>query len=540
MKLARLFPALLACAILRPCGPVWAAEPTEGPAIALEETDKPAPDKKPPAADQKPAAGDKKAASADKPAPPPPDVRNSVVKIFANQSAPNMFMPWKITTPTEATGSGVIIEGGRILTNAHVVNYSQQIYVQPNESSERLDASIEFISADCDLAVLKLDEPEAIADRRALKLAERLPLLQTKINVLGYPTGGDTLSVTEGVVSRIEYVGYYQNTAALRIQVDAAVNPGNSGGPGIIDEQITGIVFSKFAEGESIGYLIPAEVIRHFLDDWADGKYDGFPKLLVRATTLENPDMRSYLKLERSTTGALLYGVDRPDLADKLKDWDIITAIDGVAVDNLCMVSIGDGLRVQMGYLISKKTPGAMVKLDLVRAGEKKQIEVPTVAQGNQMIQAMPGKRPTYFIYGGLAFAPVTTEMATQAGSYWAHLGIAGSLLTQSIRKQRSEPTDEVVVLCSPIIPHRLTKGYDISPLSVLTHVNDQPVKNLRQMIGLIKANKQPFIIFRFEDDYEEKVVLDPKRVAQFTPEILSNNNIPSVRSEDLKDVWPE
>ncbi|MBI4581206.1 MAG: trypsin-like peptidase domain-containing protein [Planctomycetes bacterium] len=466
------------------------------------------------------------------------EVQKSVVKVFASQSPPNMFMPWKITTPNEVTGSGVILEGGRILTNAHVVNWAQQIYVQPYESSDKLDAEIEWLSPDCDLATLKLDDPADIQDLEPVPLSDKLPELKAKINVLGYPTGGDTLSVTEGVVSRVEYSPYYYDTSALRIQVDAAVNPGNSGGPGIIDGQIAGIVFSKFPEGENIGYLIPAEVVRHFLDDWKDGKYDGFPRLRVRAATLENPDMRAYLQLDRATTGSLIFGIDRPDLKDVLKVDDVVLEVDGVAVDNLGMVPIASGHRVHMGYLITRKPAGSKVQLKIFRKGEKLDLDVATVTTSDSFIQPMTGKRPTYFIFGGLVFAPVTTEMVQAAGGgWWAYIAARGGLLSQYMRKNRENKDDEVVVACSPIIPHKLTKGYGVTPMSVLTHVNDQPVRNLRQMIKLIQDCKDEFIILRFENDWEEKIVLSPKRVAEHMPEILANNNIPAAWSDDLKDI---
>ncbi|NLX14055.1 MAG: trypsin-like serine protease [Phycisphaerales bacterium] len=469
------------------------------------------------------------------------DVKPSVVKIFASKSPPNMFQPWQITPPSEVTGSGVIIEGGRILTNAHVVAYAQQIYVQPNESSEKLHAEIEFIAEDCDLATLRLEDPEAIADRQPVPLADALPKIKDKINVLGFPTGGDSLSITEGVVSRIEYGAYYYETAALRIQVDAAINPGNSGGPGIVDGKITGIVFSKLSEAENIGYLIPAEVIRHFLDDWtSNGRYDGFPKIDAAGATLENPALRDFLKLTREQTGVVIHRVNRPEIADLLKPWDVVTACDGVNVDNLGMVSIADGVRVDWPYLIARKSPGSTIKLDLIRDGQSLTVELPTITNRNTLVQRMTGKRPTYFIYGGLVFSPVTTELVQSAARYFAILGLRGSLLARKIRDYRTDTDDEMVALVSPILPHRLTKGYGVSPLSVVTHVNDEPVKNLRHMIQLVKdTSDKPFIIFRFENDYEEKIVLEPEQVARLTPEIMLNNNIPSACSEDMKDLCP-
>jgi S1-C subfamily serine protease len=469
------------------------------------------------------------------------DIKKSVVKIFSSQSPPNMFRPWEITPPSDATGSGVLIEGNRILTNAHVVNYAQQIYVQPHESSDKLDATIEFIAPECDLATLTIDEPEEIEDLKPVPLADKLPPLKTKINVLGYPTGGDTLSVTEGVVSRIEYAAYSYTSRALRIQVDAAINPGNSGGPGIVDQKIVGIVFSKFSTAENIGYLIPTQVIRQFLQDCtADQKYDGFPKIGAIGATLENPDIRKYLKMTKETTGVVIHKITRPDEHKLLKPWDVVMACDGVDIDNLGMVPIEHDIRVHWAHLISSKKPGSPVKLTLWRKAKKIDVEVPTMTKMDKIIQKMTQDRPTYFIYGGLVFSPVTNEMIMNAGSSsFAYLGFAGRLLPRYINEFREKPNDELVTVCCRILPHKLTKGYGITPLSIVTHINNQPVKNLRQMIELVKEIKNEYIVFRFEQDYEEKIVLDPKRVARYQQEILRNNNIPSPCSDNLKDIWP-
>ena len=62
-------------------------------------------------------------------------VRESVVKIFATMRAPDPFHPWQKQSPRDGSGTGVVIEGKRILTNAHVVSYASQIFVESSESS---------------------------------------------------------------------------------------------------------------------------------------------------------------------------------------------------------------------------------------------------------------------------------------------------------------------------------------------------------------------------------------------------------------------
>ncbi|MDH3444345.1 MAG: serine protease, partial [Deltaproteobacteria bacterium] len=73
-------------------------------------------------------------------------IRDLVVKIHAVHHTPDLMRPWTKNSPQQVKGSGVVIEGKRILTNAHVVRYSNQIYVQPNQSAHRIPAKVEAIS----------------------------------------------------------------------------------------------------------------------------------------------------------------------------------------------------------------------------------------------------------------------------------------------------------------------------------------------------------------------------------------------------------
>ena len=85
-------------------------------------------------------------------------IRDLVVKIHATQHAPDLLRPWTKNSPQQVKGSGVVIDGKRILTNAHVVKYASQIYVQPNQSASHIPARVEALTPGMDLAVLKLDD----------------------------------------------------------------------------------------------------------------------------------------------------------------------------------------------------------------------------------------------------------------------------------------------------------------------------------------------------------------------------------------------
>src|SRR5713226_5274627 len=222
-------------------------------------------------------------------------IRDLVVKIHAVHHTPDLLRPWTKNTPQQVKGSGVVIDDNRILTNAHVVRYASQIYVQPNQSAELIPARVEAMTPSMDLAVLKLDDESFFNKRGTLSFAEELPRVKDSVNVYGYPTGGAELSLTQGIVSRIEYTDYYYQASGLRIQVDAALNFGNSGGPAVSSGKLVGLVFSLIQNAQNIGYLIPVEEIRLFLADIADGVYDGKRQMYDLVQTVENDALRQRL-----------------------------------------------------------------------------------------------------------------------------------------------------------------------------------------------------------------------------------------------------
>merc|ERR1712226_1365540 len=128
-----------------------------------------------------------------------------------------------------------------------------------------------------------------------------LPMLQDEVEVLGYPTGGDSLSVTKGVVSRIELQEYTQATSfLLAMQIDAAINSGNSGGPVVNeDRKIVGVAFQGLEGAENIGYVVPVTVLQHFLEDiQRHGRYTGFCTFGISYYMLENESFRRSLGMK--------------------------------------------------------------------------------------------------------------------------------------------------------------------------------------------------------------------------------------------------
>ncbi|CAK9023093.1 Putative protease Do-like 3 [Durusdinium trenchii] len=125
-----------------------------------------------------------------------------------------------------------------VLTAAHVVADARDIRVQllacPGASPEKFFARVVAVAHDCDLALLEVRDPRCFEGATPMELLKPQEMLemQSRVQVMGFPIGGDYLSITEGVLSRIEVVDYsHSRRSCLALTVDAAINAGNSGGP---------------------------------------------------------------------------------------------------------------------------------------------------------------------------------------------------------------------------------------------------------------------------------------------------------------------
>ena len=471
-------------------------------------------------------------------------VENSVVKIFATVRYPDPYEPWTKSSPEEVTGSGVVIEGKRILTNAHVVNYASQVQIQANQAGDKISATVEFMAPGIDLAVLKLDDEKFFDTHPALVRAKKLPGIKDSVLTYGYPEGGTTLSITKGIVSRVEFTPYNFPVSGLRIQIDAAINPGNSGGPAVVGDKMIGLTFSRLNEADNIGYIIPSEEIDLFLQDLTDGHYDGKPAMHDTLQTLENPALRAFLKLASSVHGMVVHKPFQKDAAYPLKEWDVITQIGGTPVDDQGMIKLGDDLRVHFDYLVQQIATNGVVPLTVVRAGKELKINLPVSARYPQLIPELGSAYPSYFIYGPLVFSAATAEylggmLRTKYGtSVMARLCSNGNPLATRMSEQPASPGEELVVISSPFFPHKLARGYSSPRAEVVKAINGVPVKNLAQLVETLRDSKDEFITVECYDRYSETMVFRRAEMVAATDEILTDNGVRSQGSTDMLAIW--
>ena len=221
----------------------------------------------------------------------PNEIRKSLCRISNTAQEFNYRVPWLPGQMGGGSGTGWLVKKDRLMTNAHVVSNAKLLTVEKENDPKKYVATVEFIAHDCDLAQLKVEDPDFWKDTTPLGLGG-VPEIESSVSVYGYPIGGERMSVTKGIVSRIDFRTYAHSVmdSHLCIQIDAAINPGNSGGPVMQGGKVVGVAFQGFSGdvAQNTGYMIPTPVISHFLKDIEDGHYDRYMDLSITTFPLLN------------------------------------------------------------------------------------------------------------------------------------------------------------------------------------------------------------------------------------------------------------
>ncbi|XP_074564422.1 protease Do-like 9 isoform X2 [Curcuma longa] len=461
---------------------------------------------------------------------------DAVVKVFCVHTEPNFSLPWQRKRQYSSSSSGFIIEGRRVLTNAHSVEHFTQVKLKKRGSDTKYVATVLAIGTECDIAMLTVENDEFWEGVSPLQFGS-LPALQDAVTVVGYPIGGDTISVTSGVVSRMEILSYvHGSTELLGFQIDAAINSGNSGGPAFNDKgKCVGIAFQslKHEDVENIGYVIPTPVIMHFINDYEkSGEYTGFPMLGIEWQKMENPDLRKAMGMAADQKGVRIRRIEptSPEF-QFLKPSDVILSFDGVDIANDGTVPFRHGERIAFSYLVSQKYTEEKALIKVLRNSKVHEFEIKLASQKRFIPSHIKGKPPSYYIIAGFVFSAISVPyLRSEYGKDYEY--DAPVKLLDKLLHTMAESPDEQLVVISQVLVADINIGYeDIVNTQVLAF-NGKPVKNLKTLANMVESCKDQFL--KFDLEYQQVLVLETKNAKAATPDILTTHCIPSAMSVDL------
>lgn len=460
-------------------------------------------------------------------------IRGAIVKVYSVRNTPDYQKPWE-TVIKRSTGSGFIIADNKILTNAHVVADQTFIEVRRHGQAKRYRAQVISVAHEVDLAILSVKNNAFFSGATPLEFAD-LPEIRQEVAVYGFPTGGNALSTTRGIVSRIEHRFYsHSSEYFLAAQIDAAINSGNSGGP-VLDAngQIVGVAMQTRKSADNIGYMVPVPIIRHFLQDLEDETFDGFPGLGLVYQKMENPGMKRRFGISENQTGVLVRHILPESPAEGLiREGDVIQAIDGHDIADDGTVIFRQADRTIFNYYVDVHQVNETVSIELLRNSKPKNV-ILTLNKLKKDFRLVPLEQydelPRYFIYGGIVFSPLTKNLIKSWGANWSQAAPKELLIELSNWPSREK---KEVVVALRVLGSEVNQGYHGLFGWIVEEVNGKKFKDFNEFYQLIATSKSPFITFKGARNFQ--IVIDQKEAEESLEEILKAYRIGSAHSEDL------
>lgn len=467
-------------------------------------------------------------------------LQSAVVKIHTTAAAPDYFTPWRLLNAQQSSGSGAVISGNRILTNAHVVADARYIQAQKHGDPRKYLAKVAFVSHEADLAILEVESEEFFMDLQPLPIGE-LPEPMQEVSVYGFPGGGNALSITKGILSRAEHQRYSHSGGFLLAgQIDAAINPGNSGGPVIVDRRIVGVVMQANLGGraENQGYFVPPSVIKHVLKDAEDGVHDGVPNLGFRTQKLESPAMRSAFDIEPNGGGILVTKVFKGSAADGiLQTDDVLLEIDGYNIADDGSIEVREDMRTDYTYAIDQHHVGEKVKMTIFRDGVEQRLEL-TAAQGLANYTLVQREQfdqlPEYYVYGGVVFVPLNMNLIKRWGKDWDNR--APTEFLDARNRWASEDKREIVVALK-VLAADVNLGYHDWKNWLVDSVNGERIRDFEHFSRMVRNARGSHLILKDEDGYQ--MIIDNAKARASEEQIMALYQVPSPYSMALFEDIP-
>lgn len=422
----------------------------------------------------------------------------AVIQIFTFSQEPSWDAPWRWDSVRRSGGSGFVVntpKGRRIMTNAHVISWARQILVRRFQDPRPFQAELEFAGHDCDLALIRVADDSFFEGIEPLDFGE-LPEVRSTVVTYGYPAGGEQISYTRGVVSRIELQNYVHpgNRSLLAVQTDAAINPGNSGGPVVQEDKVVGVSFQGTPGLENAGFFIPPEVIGHFMKDVEDGTYHGFPLAGVRMVPLQNPAYRKHLGLPMdSGVGSRVDAIAAiPTTEAVLKADDVLLEVGGFPVASDGTILYREN-RVAAALAFQRAQHGDTLPLRILRDKQEMSVELPVFvytadrAAGNQH-----DRPPKYFVHAGLVFTPLSQDYVRTFGRDWGDSASAELVYELFyVRHEKPEAARPEPVVLSTLLAHPVNANFNVRGRALVDKINGIRIERMDDVIRAFESRAE-------------------------------------------------
>ena len=453
-----------------------------------------------------------------------------VVRIYATCQAPDYDCPWQTRAPGNGTGSGVIIGENQILTGAHVVANATFIQIQKISDTNKVIARVKAVSHDCDLAILEVISPNFTTGITPAEIGN-LPDLRDSVSVVGFPVGGEEISVTEGVVSRIEVQRYeHSQRRILAVTVDAAINEGNSGGPVFREGKVVGIAFQTLNNAENIGEVVPAPVIKAFLEQSKSAPRHQLPGLGLITQNLENILLRTTMELTSDQSGVLVTAVEYGGSAwGTIEARDVLTKIDGNPVANNGTVQYQGRFRTSFDAVLGHHAIGEEIEVEVLRDGSSQTLTLTLLPRIDLVPRNQYDILPIYFIYAGLVFQPLSVDFLHTWETWWEK---APSEFLHHYHSSIRTPERQEIIVLAQVLADEINAGYEHLAHESIVAINGILPRDMSHFVQLLENTDGTV---ELSTSRYGTIVLDSKEAEGANQRILDRYHVSAPHSLEKK-----
>jgi S1-C subfamily serine protease len=426
---------------------------------------------------------------------------NALVKVNATSQGYNPHIPWQKESPGARRGLGVVLAGNRILVTGQMVADATYIELELPESGQKLPAKVVAVDYEANVALLAAaaatpaKEQEFFATLKPMQL-DTTARIGDSLAIWQTGRVGD-LIVTPMRISKVMTQSYvvdnasflvFEATGIVRSEANSFTLPVVKGG------RLAGLLL-RYDSKNQVATLLPAPIIEHFLNDTADGKYDGFPSLGVELQQTLDEQFRDYLGMKNGMKGAFISGVSKGATADYIgvKEGDIILSINGHEVD-----SRGDYQDPRFGALSishivrGRAFVGDKIEMKVLRAGQEVVLSGTLLRKQVSDYLVTPyifDRGPNYVMMGGLLFQELSKPYLQAFGAEQQN----GAILRLSRIAEHPDDYEKAgrkkLVFLSAVLPTPSAQGYERLGGQVVNQVNGKKINDLND---LAEAFKQP------------------------------------------------
>lgn len=388
---------------------------------------------------------------------------------FANDPFFRQFFGDAFGQPSEriqsSLGSGVIVSpDGIIVTNTHVIRGRGETEIRVALSDKReFDAKVLTQDDKTDIAILKIENGDHRFPTLEFEDSDTLEV-GDMVLAIGNPFGvGQT--VTSGIVSALARSEIGNSDSQVFVQTDAAINPGNSGGALVdMSGKLVGIntmIFSQSGGSQGIGFAIPSNLVRLYVQGAAEGRKVERPWLGARLETVTR-DLAEGLGLDRIAGAAVARVSDAgPAAQSGLKAGDVIVNVDGFEV--------GDARAVQ--YRLTTRGIGSTVKVGVIRKGQPQTLDLTLVAApqpGRDDVRNLAGQHPL----DGARVSNILPGVADELG-----IDEGDGVVVVSVRRSST------------------AARLGFQPGDIIAEISGSPVASVRELENLLATHQRMWLV---------------------------------------------